>query len=274
MNYCHLALMYCILFVTSLVLAYGQGQTTPQTPSGAFFTTSDGVKIHYLTLGDKGSWIVLIHGFIDNAERMWFRTGIAAALAKNHRVVALDNRNHGKSDAPQSGASGRPEDVLELMDHLKIDKAHIHGYSMGGGFTGWILAAHPQRLLTAAFGGSGIFEYDEKLRAQAQALDKPLPAPRDDEPAILKRLRAIGQARMRNIPILQIDLAKVKIPVLAINGEFDMPATKTQRMWRELLDFRNVILAGHNHFSAAGFGAPLPPEYIEALVTFINSHDR
>ena len=274
MKYCRPALKCSTLLVASLGLAYGQGQATPATAPGSFFTTSDGVKIHYLTAGDKGSWVVLIHGFIDTAERMWFRTGIAAALAKNHRVVALDNRNHGKSDKPQPGGSGRPEDVLELMDHLKIDKAHIHGYSMGGGFTGWMLARHPARLLTAAFGGSGIFEYDEKLRAQAQAMDKPLPPPRDDEPAILKQLRAVGQARMRNIPTLEIDLTKIEIPVLAINGEFDIPATKTQRMWRELADFRNVILAGHNHFSAAGFRGPLPSKYIDALVTFIDSHDR
>ena len=32
-------------------------------PKDGFFTTSDGVKIHYLTLGSKGSWVVLIHGY-------------------------------------------------------------------------------------------------------------------------------------------------------------------------------------------------------------------
>ena len=59
----------------------------------------DGVKIHYLTMGSSGSWVVLIHGYTDTAERMWFKTGIAPALAKRHRVVALDNRNHGQSDS-------------------------------------------------------------------------------------------------------------------------------------------------------------------------------
>jgi pimeloyl-ACP methyl ester carboxylesterase len=106
---------------------------------------------------------------------MWVRSGIAAALARNHRVLALDNRNHGKSDTPQPDGPGRPQDVLELMDHLKIDRAHVHGYSMGGGFTAWMLATHPDRLLSAALGRSGIFETDEKLAAQASALDKPVP---------------------------------------------------------------------------------------------------
>ncbi|MEY4093559.1 MAG: hypothetical protein RLZZ53_758 [Acidobacteriota bacterium] len=64
------------------------------------FTTKDGVKIHYLTHGDSGSWVVLVHGYSDNAQRMWFNTGIAPEIAKHHRVVALDNRNHGQSDKP------------------------------------------------------------------------------------------------------------------------------------------------------------------------------
>ena len=105
-----------------------------------YFTASDGVKIHYLTAGTSGSWVVLIHGYTDNAERMWFRTGIAPALAKSHRIVALDNRNHGKSDKPVPGGTGKAQDIVELMDHLHIQKAHIHGYSMGGSLTGQLLA--------------------------------------------------------------------------------------------------------------------------------------
>src|SRR5215470_14227669 len=46
-----------------------------------FFTTSDGIKIHYITLGARGSWVVLIHGYTDRAERMFFYTGVAQALA-------------------------------------------------------------------------------------------------------------------------------------------------------------------------------------------------
>src|SRR5262249_16962538 len=110
----------------------------------ALFTTSDGVKIHYLTIGHSGSWVLLIHGFADSAQRMWFATGIAPVLAKHHRVVALDNRNHGQSDKPVPNGPGRAQDIVELMDHLKIAKAHIHGYSMGGGITGQLLAMIPQ----------------------------------------------------------------------------------------------------------------------------------
>ena len=247
-------------------------------PKNDYFTTSDGVKIHYMTLGDRGSWVVLIHGFTDTAERMFFKSGIAAALATNHRVVALDNRNHGLSDKPEPNGAGRAEDIIDLMDHLKIQRAHIHGYSMGGAFTGQLLAKHPERFITAVLGGSGIGETDPELRKKAVAMDKPMPPPAGAEAdafARLKEIAAKGKATSAapGAP-LQIDLAKVKIPVMAINGEFDSPHAKTERMARELKNFQNVILPGKNHMSAIAVGGPMPPRYIDSLVAFINSHDK
>src|SRR5215510_5952713 len=92
-----------ILAILSLSsFAFGQASNT-----SGFFAASDGVKIHYLAAGTTGSWVVLIHGYSDSAQRMWFTTGIAPALAKNHRVVAIDNRNHGESDTPQPNGTGR-----------------------------------------------------------------------------------------------------------------------------------------------------------------------
>ena len=42
-------------------------------PTHEFFTTSDGVKIHYMQLGKSGSYVVLVHGYTGNAEGNWFR---------------------------------------------------------------------------------------------------------------------------------------------------------------------------------------------------------
>ncbi len=256
-----------------------------QSPAGSaafkedFFTASDGVKIHYLTAGSTGSWVVLIHGYTDNAERMWFRTGIAPALAKNHRIVALDNRNHGKSDKPVPGGTGRAQDVVELMDHLHIDRAHIHGYSMGGGITGQLLAMIPQRFITAGFGGSGIQETDPKLRAQAEQLDAALPKAQGDDAAAMDRFRSrVTQLRPASTPAvsatpLRIELGQITVPILAVNGSFDNPYAKTQRLWREAHVFQNVILDGKTHLTAiASSGAP--PLYIESMVRFIDAYDQ
>jgi pimeloyl-ACP methyl ester carboxylesterase len=227
----------------------------------------------------------LIHGYTDNADRMFFKTGIAQSLAKNHRVVALDNRNHGKSDKPEENGLGRAEDTIELMDHLNIAKAHIHGYSMGGGFVARLMSSNPDRFITAIFGGSGIGETDEKLRAAAAALDPPMPEPLGAEAAAFKQLRESGASRTQAAahatpgttpaprPALNIDLKTIQFPVLAINGEYDRPYSKTQRLWRELGNFQNVVIAKKNHVSAIMVGGPMPPEYIDALTKFIDAND-
>src|SRR5262245_60936844 len=152
-----------------------------------YFTTSDGVKIHYMVKG-KGTPVILIHGYTGSAEGNWFRNGIADALAKSHRVIALDCRNHGRSDKPQPNGPGRAEDVIELMDHLKIPNAHFHGYSMGGAIVGRLMALIPDRFITAGFGGSGVQETDPDWRAKVP-LDKPGRDPQEDEASRNLRIR-------------------------------------------------------------------------------------
>src|SRR5580658_6587002 len=265
-------------------------------PKDGWFTTSDNIKIHYLTLGDKGSWVVLIHGYTGNAKGNWFDNGIAQALAKNHRVVALDNRNHGQSDKPQLNGPGRALDTIELMDHLKIEKAHIGGYSMGGAFTGQLLATHPERFITAPFGGSGIMETDpewiarlpkdhegvnpmeqqlshelrivhamdngmSKEEAEKLASAPPAPRPAAAAPA---PTAARGPA---------IDLAKLDIPIIIINGEFDRARAKSVRAAREANDVTIVVLPGKQDLSAIVAGS-MPKEYVDSLVGFINTHDQ
>jgi pimeloyl-ACP methyl ester carboxylesterase len=257
-------------------------------PSSNYFKTLDGVKIHYLVQG-KGTPVVLIHGYTGSAEGNWFRNGIAQALAKNHMVVALDCRNHGKSDKPQPGGPGRAEDVIELIDHLKIPKAHFHGYSMGGAIVARLMEKVPDRFLTAGFGGSGVPETDEwrdKVPPDKEGRD-----PKEEEALRSLRIRSamdrgktreeaekLAEAKPKPLPArarptpLKLDLTKVNFPVLAINGEFDRPNAKTHRLWRELRSFTNVVLPGKSHLTA--IAAPyMPKEYLESVVKFINAND-
>lgn len=259
--------------------------TTPPVMVGqkdGTFTTKDGIKIHYLTHGDSGSWVVLVHGYSDSAQRMWFNTGIAPEIAKRHRVVALDNRNHGQSDKPVPGGSGRAQDVVELMDHLKIERAHIHGYSMGGGIVASLLGMIPDRFITAGFGGSGMSETDEQYRAEAEALDEALPKATGADAEGMNRFRSrvasarpAGSTAATPAPAAPpVDLAKLDIPILAVNGSFDNPYRKTHRFWREARTFQNVILPNKTHLTAIAAGAPPDTQYIEVIAKFIDMYDR
>jgi hypothetical protein len=91
---------------TLLLAAVAACASPTYAQDSAFFTTSDGVKIHYLTMGNSGSWVVLIHGYTDTAQRMVHDRHCAGAR-EAHRVVALDNRNHGQSDKPAPNGPGR-----------------------------------------------------------------------------------------------------------------------------------------------------------------------
>ena len=224
-------MMRAMTLVLALLLSapatMAQPAARPAAPSvqvgqkDGFFTTSDGVKIHYLLHGDSGSWVVLIHGYSDSAQRMWFNTGIAPEIARHHRVVAIDNRNHGQSDKPTPGGSGRAQDVVELMDHLKIQKAHIHGYSMGGGITGQLLGMIPERFITAGFGGSGMNETNATYRAEAEAMDDALPKATGADAEGMDRFRSrVATARPAGSPAAApapatpaVDLTKLTIPI-------------------------------------------------------------
>jgi pimeloyl-ACP methyl ester carboxylesterase len=69
-----------------------------------------------------------------------------------------------------------------------------------------------------------------------------------------------------------LELARLNIPMLAINGEFDKPNAKTARLAREVRNFKNVILPGKSHLTAIAPGY-MPKEYLETTVAFINAND-
>ena len=219
-------------------------------PQSNAFTTSDGVRIHYLTDGEAGSYVVLVHGFTSSARGNWYNTEIAQKLAENHRVVAIDMRNHGESQVVNERQPGIVRDVLELMDHLDIDQAHMHGYSMGGFTTLAVLAYAPERLITASVGGAGVPEIDENT---------PSADTYDWQEGLSTRVPT-------SFPI---DLTAVDIPVMAINGSGDAPFPKTVRMTRELNDFTNFVLPGYGHMNAMLPGTG----YAERLVFFISQND-
>jgi hypothetical protein len=232
-----------------------------EKPKDGWFTTSDGVKIHYLEMG-KGTPVVLVHGYRSSAERNFFANGVAQALAKDHRVLAIDCRNHGQSDKPQPNMPGSWRDVVELIDHLKIPKAHFHGYSMGGIIVSQLLVKAPDRIISLGMGGMGIPEVDPEWRAKIPE-DKPAPGR-------TSKGRGFGLSPKAAPPGL--DLTKLDIPILAIVGEFDMPNQRTSRLSREAKHFKKVVLAGKDHFSVISARSD-PSEYIKNLVEFIDAND-
>jgi len=147
------ALLAVALFLAGTSLAHAEDPWTHH-----FLKMSDGAKLHYVEMG-QGTPVILLHGAGGSGEGNWMRNGIGPALAKTNRLIAPDQRGHAYTDA--GDRSKMAQDVLELMNHLGIEKAHIGGFSMGGGVTARLLATNPERFITAHFGGSGVRETAE-----------------------------------------------------------------------------------------------------------------
>lgn len=88
--------------------------------------------MYYETSGnDTGPPVLLLHGI--GADHNMFASQIVYLTAKGFRVIAPDLRGHGKSGKVKSlHLDDWAKDILELLDHLKIDQVNLLGISMGG----------------------------------------------------------------------------------------------------------------------------------------------
>ena len=134
--------------------------------------------IHYERAG-SGDSLVLIPGFASGAWS-WFRQ---ADLAKNLQVITYDPRGIGRppeSDGANLSIKTFAEDVLALLDALKIEKAHILGASFGGFVAQEFALRFPERLdklilaCTTAGGKNHVSPDTEILRSFTRDPDRPL----------------------------------------------------------------------------------------------------
>ncbi len=122
----------------------------------------DGLKLTFFDEGDPaGEPVLLIHGFASSAFVNWVHPGWLKTLGDaGYRVIAIDNRGHGRSDKPHDPELYHPplmaEDAMALLDHLGIPDAHVMGYSMGARISAFVGLLHPHRVRSLTFGGLGI----------------------------------------------------------------------------------------------------------------------
>ena len=120
-----------------------------------YAVAKDGTRL-YVEEAGKGTPIVFVHEFGGNYDawepQMTF-------FARRHRCVTFAARGYPPSDIPEDVGSYSQaiavSDILAVMDHLKVDKAHIVGLSMGGFATLHFGLTAPQRALSLTIAGAG-----------------------------------------------------------------------------------------------------------------------
>lgn len=144
---------------------------TPPTEVGSFMSGT--CRIRYAVAGE-GEPLILIHGWMSEASN-WGPGTRANPIIRppaGFRVIALDLRGHGESGKPHDDASYGAEmawDVVRLLDHLKLKRAHLAGYSMGAYVAGKVVDLAPDRVITVTYGGSSPVLSHRKVKGFADA---------------------------------------------------------------------------------------------------------
>ncbi|MFP4501091.1 MAG: alpha/beta fold hydrolase [Candidatus Hydrogenedentota bacterium] len=259
---------------------------------------ADGVAIHYTDEG-AGTPVILVHGFAVQGDLNWRRNGVVDALRPHFRVITLDLRGHGLSGKPHNtNAYGAEmaEDVVRLMDHLEIEKAHVVGYSLGGFITLKLASLHPDRLITACPCGAGWeTKKDSQFFAAIEPLAKRLEAGRGITPPsgqmgadrkkpglghtlIIRAVTRIfndGKALagvLRSAPGLEVtadELTAIPVPMLTIIGTHDPLAVGVDNMEGRIPDHEIVRIEGATHLNLVRH-----PEFSGHLVRFLREHSE
>ena len=121
--------------------------TPDQVMSDSGYADVNGLHMYYETYGD-GTPLVLLHGGMLTIDLNF--AGLIPTLAKRHRVIGVEMQGHGRTadiDRPITPAA-LASDVVGLLDHLGIDRAHVLGHSMGGGVAMELAISYPDRVLS------------------------------------------------------------------------------------------------------------------------------
>ena len=245
--------------------------------------TSDGFKLYYEEHGRHGSPLVLAYGIGGNTE-MWDIN--VAALSARHRLILWEPRGHARSDSPEDPArfsfARWVLDLRDLLDHLRLRRAHVGGLSLGAGISTRFTLRFPARvrslLVTNSSSAVGLPLSVDNLVMRAQSIKITLeqgmdamaeyamtanpnlverlkidPAARAEFYEEYRRLSPIGYANSLRA-LLAMDhitdeLPKIRVPVLLIGGDRDPSLAPMKVMKRKIRGARLVVLSPASHFA-------------------------
>jgi pimeloyl-ACP methyl ester carboxylesterase len=251
---------------------------------GQYFDSA-GVKIYYTDQG-AGVPVILVHGYMANADVNWRLPGVLSKLRKHFRVIAMDVRGHGLSDKPHDASKYGIEmvnDVQRLMDHLKIAKAHLVGYSMGGFITLKFAATHQDRLISAMPCGAAWMTPSDPMCNLLIEIHKGMmgEGPRSSRVGSMKNvlrrsvlrtvmdLEALGcvAERFKELAVTEAELRAITVPIMAVRGGRDEVVVGGGDLKTALPGFQQTIIPGARHNRVIFY-----PGFYAAIADFLKTH--
>jgi pimeloyl-ACP methyl ester carboxylesterase len=251
-----------------------------------------------------GSPVVLLHG-LACGKRMWFHQ--SRALRHRFRVIAYDQRGHGETDAPADAAdysaAHLARDLVGVLDALKIERAAVVGFSLGGGPALALAASKPERVSRLVLADVGAGADDpvkiesiarqwgaliaqgkvdelvcEMLRSELFKVYAKRNARRRDHMAALIRATPIDGlrftlsevlAKRKSLFRLTGPLKSLHVPTLVLVGEYDYVCSKAARLLAQTIPNASLkIIPGSGHMcpleQPAAFSAALMDFFSEA----------
>jgi len=139
-------------------IAFGYLPSAGRIPIMTFIDAKDGAQIHVKDMG-QGHPVVLIHGWPLTGDMFEYQT--VALLEAGYRVITYDRRGFGQSSHPAEGYNYDvfADDLASVLEGLKVDKAHLVGFSMGGGEIARYLSRHGASRVSKAVLISSVVPY-------------------------------------------------------------------------------------------------------------------
>lgn len=254
---------------------------TSQTQTGNYADVN-GIKMYYETHG-SGTPLVLLHGGGSTIYTTF--GGILPALAKTHRVIAIELQAHGHTgdrDTPETFQQDA-DDVAELLRQLNIAKADIFGFSNGGQTALEIAVRHPQSVRKLII-ASAFYTRDAVPADFWKGFDEPkfsdMPQVYKDEflkinndPSALMNMFNKDVQRMKTFKGWEDKLiASIQAPALVVIGDRDLPSpAHAAQMAAVLPQGRLAVLPGtHGSYMGEIMSAGVNSKIPELFVAMVN----
>lgn len=252
----------CLMLSFSAAQAAERWETLPPTPAAVTgaktgYAAVNGIKVYYTRAG-HGSPVVLLHGGLSNSD-YWGNQ--VKALSAKHTVISIDSRGHGRSsrDEKPYGYDLMADDVVAVLDHLKIPRADIVGWSDGAIIGIDLALRHPDRIgkvfaFAANTQTAGVKDGVEKNSTFAAFIEragkeyaKLSPTPKEYD-AFVEQISHMWASQPN---WTDAQLQSIKTPILIADGDHDEAIKRehTEYMAATIPGAGLLILPNTSHFA-------------------------
>lgn len=169
---------------------------------------ANGTEIFFTDQG-AGDGVVLVHGFAASVQENWVKAGWVSMLTRaNRRVIAIDLRGHGESAKSHEPRSYSLElmaaDVVAVVEHLKVKKPDLIGFSLGARVVLEVLRQRPERFLLGVLCGVGDKLLEPRQERDPEALAKAMECASVEDVGddLAKRFRMFAEGQGQDLKAL------------------------------------------------------------------------